>query len=92
VTIDPSQPEAAQGTAVPTRQVLITGEPWIAPLSGSSAAGSGALGLGMLESIDYAPAAAPDRTVRTALVQRGRFHDLFDAELVAIFATARSVS
>ncbi|MEO5510645.1 MAG: hypothetical protein ABIV28_09420 [Longimicrobiales bacterium] len=84
--------ESAPLAPSPTRQVEVDGVVWIATLSGRCAAGSGALGLGMLESIDFANASAPDRTMRVALVQRSRFHHLFDAELIALFATSKIVT
>jgi hypothetical protein len=74
------------------RELVIGGEPWLARLTGQGAAGSGALGLGMMEAIEFARVSAPAQPVREVLVQRGRFSHLFDAELVSLFATARIVN
>lgn len=71
-----------------TRTVIIDGDEWIARLAGGGAAGSGAFGLALIESIEFAPATTPDRPAREALVQRGCFAMLHDSELVKLFHTA----
>ena len=75
-----------------TREIDVDGVKWIARLAGSSAAGSGAFGLGMLEGVDFALAEQPDRPLREALLQRGRFEMLFDSEIVALFATSNPIT
>jgi hypothetical protein len=61
---------------------------WLAWLSGSGAVGTGASGLGHVEAVHFALAAEPERPRREALLPRGRFDGLFDAELVALLAAA----
>lgn len=71
-----------------TRTLTIDGATWVARVAGGSAAGSGALGLAMIESIEFAPADAPGKPVREALVQRGCFAMLHDSELISLFHAA----
>ncbi len=89
MTTDAEGDVTSGATAQPDRNVQIDGETWIARPSGLGAAGSGGLGLGMLESIEFEFPATPARPVREVLLQRGRFHHLFDAELIALFASSR---
>lgn len=77
---------------VQTREVMINGEAWIVRLAGTSAAGSGALGLGMLEGVDFALASKPDTAVREILIQRGRFDMLYDQEIIEMFSRAHPVT
>jgi hypothetical protein len=74
------------------RAFEVDGEQWIARLAGGSAAGSGALGLGMLEGVDFALAAEPARPLREVLFQRGRFDNLFDEEIVAMFRMSHAIT
>lgn len=73
------------------REVEIDGVQWVARLAGGSAAGSGALGPGMLEGVDFALATDPVKPLREILIQRGRFDSLFDAEIVAMFRSAHAI-
>ncbi len=75
-----------------SRVVMVDGVAWSARLDGGGAAGSGALGLGMLEAISFAAADSPDIPLREVLLQRGRFHHLYDDELVALFASSRQIT
>jgi hypothetical protein len=68
-----------------TREVTIDGTAWIARLAGEMAAGSGAFGLGFVACIDFALASEPHTPLRQALIQRGMFTQLFDAEIIALF-------
>jgi hypothetical protein len=86
-------PTSGTATDIPefdrdTRRISIDGEEWIARLAGGGAAGSGAFGLAMIESIEFATVVAPGATVREALVQRGCFAMLHDSELVSLFHAA----
>ena len=64
---------------------------WLAWISGKAAGGTGSYGLGMFEAVHFAPAAAPDRAVREALLARGRFAHLFAEELRALFRESRPI-
>jgi hypothetical protein len=74
------------------RMVEIQGQQWVARLAGAGAAGSGSLGLGMLEAVRFCTAEAPTTPVREVLLERGRFHQLFDSELVALFTSSRLIT
>lgn len=66
---------------------------WVAWVSGTGATGTGARGLGLVEAIHFAPAANGDqRKHREALIGRGRFPNLFDEELLALFRAATPLS
>ena len=82
----------AAGTSHPERLIEIDGVMWIARLAGAGAAGSGSLGLGRLEAIEFHPAATPDSPGREVLNQKGRFPHLYDAELIALFARSRTIT
>jgi len=70
---------------VERRTFDVAGSAWTAWVSGKGAWGSGAYGLGMVVAIHFAPASAPERPVREALLARGRFAGLYDEELRALF-------
>ena len=78
--------------ANPSREVYIEGIRWIARHAGHTAAGSGSLGLGYLECVDFALAEDPETSIREALVQRGRFARMFDEEIIALFNTSHPVT
>jgi hypothetical protein len=61
---------------------------WLAWLSGAGAVGTGAWGLGHIEAVHFARSAEPARPLREALLPRGRFDGLFDAELEKLLAAA----
>ena len=65
---------------------------WLAWLSGASAYGTGTCGTAAVEAVHFARADAPDRPAFEALVPAGRFHGLFEAELVALLKTATRVA
>jgi hypothetical protein len=66
------------------RQFQHRGATWTARLSGKSAYGTGGYGLGLIEAVHFFDAAEPARPVREALLPRGRFELLYDAELAAL--------
>lgn len=71
------------------RRFSIDGVEWVAWVSGTGAAGTGARGLGRIEAVHFAPAANGDRQQhREALIARGRFSELFDDELLVLFSSA----
>ena len=88
MTGDEPQHPRAEDFASGVRSITVDGDRWIARLAGSGAAGSGAFGLAMIESIEFAPADSPAKALRETLLQRGRFELLHDAELVALFHAA----
>jgi hypothetical protein len=67
------------------------GRHWVARLAGRGALGTGTLGLSMVEAVHFYDGAAPDRPVREALLARGRFEALFDAELARLCDTATPI-
>ncbi len=81
----PSDPPA------PVRRFVADDREWVARVSGQCAYGTGASGTASLLSIDFAAAAEPERSVRRALLPRGRFFTLFDEELRSLFEHARPV-
>jgi hypothetical protein len=70
------------------RRFEAAGTEWLAWLSGAGAVGTGACGLGHLEAVHFARISEPERPTHEALLPRGRFHDLFDAELVRLLGSA----
>jgi hypothetical protein len=73
------------------RQFEHGGRRWIARLAGNGGLGTGALGLGAIEAVHFLDAAAPDRPLREALLARGRFPLLFDAELRQLCDAAKPI-
>jgi hypothetical protein len=72
--------ELARGPAV-ERQFEHDGRSWVARLSGKSAYGTGSFGLGLVDAVHFADAAAPELPLFEALLAHGRFHGMFDEEL-----------
>ncbi|MGQ0562271.1 MAG: hypothetical protein ACT443_10390 [Gemmatimonadota bacterium] len=73
------------------RSFVCDSESWLAWVSGGGGYGTGSRGLGNIDAIHFARAAAPDVPVFEALLAAGRFDGLFEEELVALFRTARRV-
>jgi hypothetical protein len=73
------------------RQFEHGGRCWIARLAGHGGLGTGVLGLGAIDAVHFLDAAAPDRPLREALIARGRFPLLFDAELRQLCDAARPI-
>ena len=69
----------------------VDGVEWVAWPSGGGAYGTGNRGLGAVEAIHFGRAEDPDVPVMEALLAAGRFEHLFEAELVALFGTAKKV-
>ena len=86
----PDVPVTVQG-AVPARGFVCDGEEWLAWLSGGSAYGTGVHGPAMLEAVHFAKASAPDTPLFEALLPAGRFHGLFEDELIALLKSATRV-
>jgi hypothetical protein len=64
------------------REFEADGRSWVARLSGKGAYGTGGYGLGLVDAVHFADPAEPGLPLREALLAHGRFHDLFDAELI----------
>lgn len=72
-----------------SRRLSTDGVDWVAWVSGTGTAGTGSHGLGLLDAVHFAPAANGDRRKhREALLERGRFPNLFDEELLTLFRGA----
>jgi hypothetical protein len=74
------------------REFVHDGRRWAVWLSGKSAYGTGSYGLGLLEAVHFAEAARPDVPLREALLARGRFEQLFEAELAALLERATPIT
>jgi hypothetical protein len=75
----------SEGDVGQSCSIDVDGVTWIATLAGASTAGSGAFGLGLLDCVDFAQATEPARALREALVQRGRFANMFPEEIIDLF-------
>lgn len=69
----------------------VDGEAWLALPAGSGAYGTGHTGLAALEAIHFAPASTPAAPAFEALIPAGRFENLFEVELVALFRSATRI-
>ena len=74
------------------RQFTADGVEWLAWPSGASAYGTGTCGPAALEAVHFAPADAPGRPTFEALLPAGRFHGLFEDELIDALRTATPVA
>jgi hypothetical protein len=86
-------PHIAQNADLPqpARRFEADGLLWLAWLSGSSAYGTGTCGPAALEAVHFAHAEAPTQPVYEALLAAGRFHGLFDDELIALLRAATRI-
>jgi len=73
------------------REITIDGVSWVVYSSGGGAYGTGHWGLAPFEAIHFARADSGDTPELEALLPSQRLDDLFDAELVALFRTARAI-
>lgn len=64
---------------------------WLAWVSGFGAPGTGNMGLGVVQTLHFALATDPDRPLREVLMPTGRLEDLFDEELLRLFADSREI-
>lgn len=67
------------------------GEVWLARIAGKGAGGTGATGLGLVEAVHFMREAEPDTPAREALIERGRFADLFESELIELWRESRAI-
>jgi hypothetical protein len=88
-----SSPEAAVDvrTSIPARGFLCDGVEWLAWPSGSGAYGTGTCGPASVEAVHFATADAPDTPVFEALLPTGRFHGLYEDELIMLLKGATRV-
>ena len=84
---DGDSPLTPEPTQV-ARHFMAEGVEWLAWPSGASAYGTGTIGPAALEAIHFAPADNTDRPAFEALIPAGRFHGLFEEELIAALKTA----
>lgn len=77
----PSPPRELARLPAAERRFEFEGRSWVARLSGKSAYGTGSFGLGLVDAVHFADAAAPDVPLYEALLAHGRFHGMFDEEL-----------
>ncbi|HUF51463.1 MAG TPA: hypothetical protein VMN60_11545 [Longimicrobiales bacterium] len=87
----PPPPHAIPLPHAAARSFTIDDVLWFACASGDGACGTGSYGLGMVEAVHFFHADAPDVPVREALLARGRFAFLYDAELCALWAGATPI-
>ena len=79
--------ENAPGTAV--RRMELDGVTWLVRIAGQGAGGSGALGLAMIEAVEFRREGDSVTPPLEALVQRGSFALMHDAELRTLFTRAQ---
>jgi hypothetical protein len=82
--------EPARSDAAP-RPLVVDDVEWVAYPSGKGAYGTGHWGLAGVEAVHFARADAPEKPLLEALLASGRFCDLYDEELLALFRTAREI-
>lgn len=78
------------------RIIEVDGKEWIARVEGSGVGGAGELGGAYLVVVRFHPVKGDGAErrrgeVREALLPRGRFENLFDEELIALFRSAKPV-
>ena len=81
----PEPPRELPGEPAGELEFDVQGEAWLARLSGKGACGTGSYGLGLVEAVHFARVTAPELPVREALIARGRFPNLYPAELVVLW-------
>ena len=89
----PPQPSGTVGSRAHGTELHFEaeGKNWLARVAGKGAAGTGAYGLGLIEAVHFFAAEAPDRPIREALIARGRFGGLYEAELAELLARATPI-
>jgi hypothetical protein len=88
----PAPPRELPRTDPGRREFVHDGRRWAVWLSGKSAYGTGGYGLGLLEAVHFGEAGRPDVPLREALLARGRFEQLFDAEFAALLERATPIT
>jgi hypothetical protein len=97
--VAPTNPDAPKAkpprepvrSAEEPRPLTIDGEEWLAYPSGKGSYGTGHWGLAGVEAVHFAKAGEPPKPEFEALLASGRFADLYDEELIALFRTARAI-
>ncbi len=85
---DAAEPAAPSS---PRRRFAVDGVEWIATAAGECVYGTGLLGGAPLVAIGFARTVEPERTLRLALLPRGRFFALYDAELRDLLESGHDV-
>jgi hypothetical protein len=87
----PAAPRELARAAVDARQFVHENVRWVAWLSGRSAWGTGAYGLGLVEAVHFGHADSPTVPLYEALLARGRFECLYDSELIELLRGAKPI-
>jgi hypothetical protein len=87
----PAAPRELPRAAVEARQFMHENVCWVSWLSGRSAWGTGAYGLGLVEAVHFAHADSPTTPLYEALLARSRFEWLYDSELVELLRSAKPI-
>jgi len=83
--------DADVGESPAERRLMVAGEEWIVRSGGTGAAGTGREGLAIVEAVHfYRPGESRPRF--EALIARGRWSELFDAELAVLLGSAVPVA
>jgi len=82
---------ARQPTFPFRRHFRVADNEWVAWVSGFGAYGTGNAGLGTVQAVHFALARDPETPLREALMPTGRFEDLFDEELLRLYAESREI-
>ncbi|MBR9990263.1 MAG: hypothetical protein KFH98_10930 [Gemmatimonadetes bacterium] len=90
-TPPPVPPHELRHEPADEREFEDEGRNWIARLGGKGACGTGSYGLGLVEAVHFFDAGEPERPLREALLARGRFDGMYDAELSRLLRTARPI-
>lgn len=90
-TPPPAPPHELRHEPAHERQFVHENREWIARLGGKGACGTGSYGLGLVEAVHFFDPSEPERPLREALIARGAFERLFDAELMRLLAMARPI-
>lgn len=97
--VDPATLPAIREIEMPTRPHAVpyrrsfraNDTEWLAWVSGFGSYGTGHSGLATLQTLHFALAETPEKPLREVLMPTGRFEDLFDEELLRLFAASREI-
>lgn len=82
----------ARRLAVPYQRTFrVHDTEWVAWVSGFGSYGTGHAGLGTVQTLHFALTSQPEKPLREVLMPTGRFEDLFDEELLRLFAESRDI-
>ena len=86
--LDPEPEEEPAAPLDPGRPFELEGEGWLARVAGAGAGGTGRAAPAYIEAVHFCREEEPERPLREALLPRGRFERLYEAELRALWARA----